>query len=109
MSALRKKYLEAVLKQDVGFFDTDARTGDIVFSVSTDTLLVQDAISEKVITTLSLSLCVCVNSVSIYSRTVVTVKSIRFDYCGPKEGKNIIILVVGLSINAGPKELISHI
>lgn len=49
MSTLRKKYLEAVLKQDVGFFDTDARTGDIVFSVSTDTLLVQDAISEKVV------------------------------------------------------------
>ncbi|XP_059643007.1 ABC transporter B family member 19 [Cornus florida] len=48
VSALRKKYLQAVLKQDVGFFDTDARTGDIVFSVSTDTLLVQDAISEKV-------------------------------------------------------------
>lgn len=48
MSALRKTYLEAVLKQDVGFYDTDARTGDIVFSVSTDTLLVQDAISEKV-------------------------------------------------------------
>ncbi|KAG2384018.1 ABC transporter B family member 19 [Vigna angularis] len=47
VSTLRKKYLEAVLKQDVGFFDTDARTGDIVFSVSTDTLLVQDAISEK--------------------------------------------------------------
>ncbi|KMS99218.1 hypothetical protein BVRB_2g046570 [Beta vulgaris subsp. vulgaris] len=46
--ALREKYLEAVLRQDVGFFDTDARTGDIVFSVSTDTLLVQDAISEKV-------------------------------------------------------------
>ncbi|KAG7016143.1 ABC transporter B family member 19 [Cucurbita argyrosperma subsp. argyrosperma] len=48
VSTLRKKYLEAVLKQDVGFFDTDARTGDVVFSVSTDTLLVQDAISEKV-------------------------------------------------------------
>ncbi|GAB2287878.1 ABC transporter B member 19 [Dionaea muscipula] len=46
--ALRRRYLEAVLKQDVGFFDTDARTGDIVFSVSMDTLLVQDAISEKV-------------------------------------------------------------
>ncbi|KAF7128948.1 hypothetical protein RHSIM_Rhsim10G0040700 [Rhododendron simsii] len=44
----RKKYLEAVLKQDVGFFDTDARTGDIVLSVATDTVLVQDAISEKV-------------------------------------------------------------
>lgn len=49
MIALRKKYLEAVLRQDVGFFDTDARTGDIVFGVSTDTLLVQDAIGEKVI------------------------------------------------------------
>ncbi|XP_077212704.1 ATP binding cassette subfamily B19 [Tasmannia lanceolata] len=48
VGTLRKRYLEAVLKQDVGFFDTDARTGDIVFSVSTDTLLVQDAISEKV-------------------------------------------------------------
>ncbi|XP_062074951.1 ABC transporter B family member 19-like [Humulus lupulus] len=48
VGTLRNKYLDAVLKQDVGFFDTDARTGDIVFSVSTDTLLVQDAISEKV-------------------------------------------------------------
>lgn len=48
VSTLRKRYLEAVLRQDVGFFDTDARTGDIVFSVSTDTLLVQDAIGEKV-------------------------------------------------------------
>ena len=57
MSTLRKKYLEAVLKQDVGFFDTDARTGDIVFSVSTDTLLVQDAISEKVLLNLSSLLC----------------------------------------------------
>lgn len=54
MSTLRKKYLEAVLKQDVGFFDTDARTGDIVFSVSTDTLLVQDAISEKVLNLINL-------------------------------------------------------
>ncbi|KAH7847597.1 hypothetical protein Vadar_027922 [Vaccinium darrowii] len=48
VGTLRKKYLEAVLKQDVGFFDTDARTGDIVCSISTDTMLVQDAISEKV-------------------------------------------------------------
>ncbi|ONM13122.1 ABC transporter B family member 19 [Zea mays] len=46
--ALRKAYLDAVLRQDVGFFDTDARTGDIVFGVSTDTLLVQDGIGEKV-------------------------------------------------------------
>lgn len=45
---IRVKYLEALLKQDVGFFDTDARTGEIVSSISSDTLLIQDAISEKV-------------------------------------------------------------
>ncbi|KAH7846257.1 hypothetical protein Vadar_011808 [Vaccinium darrowii] len=48
VGTLRKKYLEAVLKQDIGFFDTDARTGDIVLSISTDTVLIQDAIGEKV-------------------------------------------------------------
>jgi ATP-binding cassette subfamily B (MDR/TAP) protein 1 len=37
-----------MLKQDISFFDTDARTGDIVSSISSDTLLIQDAISEKV-------------------------------------------------------------
>lgn len=62
--ALRKKYLEAVLKQDVGFFDTDARTGDIVFSVSTDTLLVQDAISERVLSLLYLS---SLNRIKLYN------------------------------------------
>lgn len=37
-----------MLSQDVGFFDTDATTGEIVSRISSDTLLVQDAISEKV-------------------------------------------------------------
>lgn len=45
---LRVRYLQAMLKQDVGFFDTDAKSGDIVSSISSDTLLVQDALSEKV-------------------------------------------------------------
>lgn len=45
---IRVRYLQALLKQDVSFFDTDAKTGDIVSSISSDTLLVQDAISEKV-------------------------------------------------------------
>jgi ABC-type multidrug transport system fused ATPase/permease subunit len=56
VGALRRRYLEAVLRQDVGFFDTDARTGDVVFSVSTDTLLVQDAIGEKVTLPIPLAL-----------------------------------------------------
>lgn len=45
---MRVAYLQAMLAQDVGFFDTDASTGEIVSRISSDTLLVQDAISEKV-------------------------------------------------------------
>lgn len=45
---MRISYLQAMLSQDVGFFDTDCTTGEIVSRISSDTLLVQDAISEKV-------------------------------------------------------------
>lgn len=45
---MRIKYLEAMLHQDIGFFDIDGRTTAIVSSLASDTLLVQDAISEKV-------------------------------------------------------------
>jgi ABC-type multidrug transport system fused ATPase/permease subunit len=45
---MRVAYLKAMLAQDVGFFDTDASTGEIVSRISSDTVLVQDAISEKV-------------------------------------------------------------
>ncbi|CAM6103983.1 unnamed protein product [Calypogeia fissa] len=44
---LRAKYLEALLRQDVEFFDTDINTGAFVTSIASDPLLVQDAISEK--------------------------------------------------------------
>ncbi|KAJ7526699.1 hypothetical protein O6H91_16G018900 [Diphasiastrum complanatum] len=44
---MRMKYLKAMLSQDVGYFDTDTTTGEIVNSISSDTILVQDAISEK--------------------------------------------------------------
>lgn len=44
---LRIKYLEATLNQDVEYFDTDARTGDIINTISSDIVAVQDAISEK--------------------------------------------------------------
>jgi ATP-binding cassette subfamily B (MDR/TAP) protein 1 len=48
-ACMRVRYLQAVLKQDVTFFDTDAvRTGDVMSVISSDTLLVQDAVSEKV-------------------------------------------------------------
>lgn len=45
---MRARYLQALLRQDVGYFDTDSRTGDAVNTMATDTLAVQDAISEKV-------------------------------------------------------------
>ncbi|CAI8614637.1 unnamed protein product [Vicia faba] len=44
---MRIKYLEAALKQDIEFFDTEVRTSDVVFAINTDAVMVQDAISEK--------------------------------------------------------------
>lgn len=46
---MRIKYLEAALNQDVQYFDTQVRTSDIVFAINTDAVMVQDAISEKVL------------------------------------------------------------
>jgi ABC-type multidrug transport system fused ATPase/permease subunit len=45
---MRAKYLKSMLSQDVGFFDTDISTGEIVSRISSDTILLQDAIGEKV-------------------------------------------------------------
>ena len=45
---MRIKYLEAALNQDIQFFDTEVRTSDVVFAINSDTVMVQDAISEKV-------------------------------------------------------------
>jgi ATP-binding cassette subfamily B (MDR/TAP) protein 1 len=47
-SRLRSMYLKALLRQDIGYFDTDTSTGDFVSSIASDPLMVQDAISEKV-------------------------------------------------------------
>jgi hypothetical protein len=43
------KYLDTMLRHNVGFFDMDGRMGAIVNSICSDTLRVQDAISEKVV------------------------------------------------------------
>ncbi|KAI5063452.1 hypothetical protein GOP47_0021999 [Adiantum capillus-veneris] len=44
---IRVQYLKAMLDQDVGFFDTEISTGEIVVGISSDTILVQEAIGEK--------------------------------------------------------------
>ncbi|KAL2321330.1 hypothetical protein Fmac_030299 [Flemingia macrophylla] len=46
---IRYKYLEAVLRQEVGFFDLqEATTSEIISSISKDTSLIQEVLSEKV-------------------------------------------------------------
>ncbi|EXB60649.1 ABC transporter B family member 13 [Morus notabilis] len=44
---LRVKYLESILKKDISFFDTEARDANILFHISSDAILVQDAIGDK--------------------------------------------------------------
>ncbi|KAK3000669.1 hypothetical protein RJ639_020613, partial [Escallonia herrerae] len=48
-SRLRERYLKAVLRQDVGYFDLHVRsTAEVITSVSSDSLIIQEVISEKV-------------------------------------------------------------
>ncbi|CAA3030365.1 ABC transporter B family member 15-like [Olea europaea subsp. europaea] len=48
-SKLRAKYLKAVMRQDVGYFDLHVTsTAEVITSVSSDSLIIQDVISEKV-------------------------------------------------------------
>ncbi|KAI3523833.1 hypothetical protein L1887_02274 [Cichorium endivia] len=45
---IRSLYLKTILRQDVGFFDQESKTGEIVERMSSDTVLIQDAMGEKV-------------------------------------------------------------
>ncbi|VAH24307.1 unnamed protein product [Triticum turgidum subsp. durum] len=45
---IRSLYLKSVLRQDISFFDMQMTTGKIVSTMAGDTVLVQDAIGEKV-------------------------------------------------------------
>ncbi|GAQ79040.1 ATP binding cassette subfamily B [Klebsormidium nitens] len=45
---IRSKYLKAILRQDIGFFDTETSTGEVVGRMSGDTLMIEQAIGEKV-------------------------------------------------------------
>ncbi|XP_047066514.1 ABC transporter B family member 4-like [Lolium rigidum] len=45
---IRSLYLKSVLRQDIAFFDVEMTPGQIVSRMSGDTVLVQDAIGEKV-------------------------------------------------------------
>ena len=45
---IRGLYLEAILRQDVAFFDKESATGEVIGRMSGDTILIQDAMGEKV-------------------------------------------------------------
>ncbi|KAJ4835573.1 ABC transporter B member 11 [Turnera subulata] len=45
---IRALYLKTILRQDIGFFDKETNTGEVVGRMSGDTVLIQDAMGEKV-------------------------------------------------------------
>lgn len=45
---IRMAYLRSMLNQDISLFDTEASTGEVISSITTDIIVVQDALSEKV-------------------------------------------------------------
>lgn len=47
---IRSLYLKTILRQDIAFFDIDTNTGEVVGRMSGDTVLIQDAMGEKVAT-----------------------------------------------------------
>lgn len=47
-SRIRSLYLKTILRQDITFFDKETNTGEVVGRMSGDTVLIQDAMGEKV-------------------------------------------------------------
>ncbi|OMO70911.1 hypothetical protein COLO4_28443 [Corchorus olitorius] len=45
---IRNLYLKTILRQDVAFFDVETNTGEVIGRMSGDTVLIQDAMGEKV-------------------------------------------------------------
>ncbi|KAF8042952.1 hypothetical protein BT93_A1323 [Corymbia citriodora subsp. variegata] len=45
---IRGLYLQTILRQDVTFFDKETKTGEVIGRMSGDTVLIQDAMGEKV-------------------------------------------------------------
>ncbi|KAF7139362.1 hypothetical protein RHSIM_Rhsim07G0128900 [Rhododendron simsii] len=45
---MRMAYLRSMLNQDINHFDTEGSTGDVISAITSDIIVVQDAISEKV-------------------------------------------------------------
>ncbi|KAJ0651013.1 putative ABC-type xenobiotic transporter [Helianthus annuus] len=55
---IRSLYLKTILRQDISFFDKETNTGEVVGRMSGDTVLIQDAMGEKV--------CILISHFKIY-------------------------------------------
>ncbi|KAL7178442.1 hypothetical protein ACSBR2_031559 [Camellia fascicularis] len=47
-AGIRSLYLRTLLRQEIGFFDTETNTGEIIGRISGDTFFIQDAMGKKV-------------------------------------------------------------
>ncbi|XP_008777170.2 ABC transporter B family member 2-like [Phoenix dactylifera] len=47
VSKIRLAYLRAMLNQEIGVFDTEASTAEVIASITNDIIVIQEAISEK--------------------------------------------------------------
>ncbi|RVW19244.1 ABC transporter B family member 2 [Vitis vinifera] len=45
---MRMAYVRSMLNQDISLFDTEATTGEVISAITSDIIVVQDALSEKV-------------------------------------------------------------
>jgi ATP-binding cassette subfamily B (MDR/TAP) protein 1 len=48
VAKMRMAYLKSMLNQDISLFDTESSTGDVISSITSDIIVVQEALSEKV-------------------------------------------------------------
>lgn len=46
---IRVLYLRMILRQDIAYFDKETNTGEVAGRISGDTVLIQDAMGEKVL------------------------------------------------------------
>lgn len=56
---IRGLYLKTILRQDVSFFDKETNAGEVVGRMSGDTVLIKDAMGEKVSLNIKLSYITC--------------------------------------------------
>ncbi|KAF8653188.1 hypothetical protein HU200_062638 [Digitaria exilis] len=80
-SRMRARYLRAVLRQDVEYFDLrSGTTSEVVTSVSNDSLVVQDALAEKVpsfVMAISMFLgCLVLGFTAVWKLTLVALPSV---------------------------------